>query len=204
MQEDIGIMYPDVELLEENKLLKEPAIAYGTTDRKEITPPTVLIPDMPTVEVRIPVIELRDRKDNRLVTAIEILSPVNKRYPGLKPYRKKRKEMYKLGVHFIEIDFLRRGTRPFNNNNVPKTHYLVSLIRANRKETAIWGINVNEVLPIIPIPLNPSDADTALDLGEAFRLVYEQNAYQDTINYQELPPPPKFNPSFVDFMKTLF
>lgn len=201
MQEDIGIMYPDVEVLQKNQTLKEPAIAYGTTKRKEITPPTILIPAIPFVEVRIPVVELRDKKDNRLVTAIEILSPVNKRYPGLTSYRKKRKEMYKLGVHFIEIDLLRRGTKPLNNINVPNTHYSVSLVRANQKETAIWAFNVNQTFPIIPVPLNPNDADTVLDLGEAFQLAYAQNAYQDAINYNELPPPPKFEQKYTSFMK---
>ena len=46
------------------------------------------------------------------VTSIAILSPVNKREPGLSTYREKRRQLHAAEVHILEIDLLRRGQRP--------------------------------------------------------------------------------------------
>lgn len=93
-EEDVGIMYPDVEAL--RRKVEEPAREYATGS-PPLTPATLSLPATHTIEVRIPVVEILDRKDNRLVTAIEILSPVNKRQPGLQPYIEKRKRLYQAG-----------------------------------------------------------------------------------------------------------
>ena len=132
-EEDIGIMYPDVEVFHR---IKEPVAAYG----RPITPETLVLPAIKPVEVHIPVVEIRDRKNNKLVTAIEILSPVNKRKPGLEPYREKRLRLHYAGVHLIEIDLLRRGERPLEHPYLPKSHYLVSLIRAGTGKTRLGNL----------------------------------------------------------------
>ncbi len=100
-QEDVGILYPDVEVLQRRgNLVKEAAAAnYSSGGTDTLTPATVTLDLSFPIEVRIPVIEIRDRKNNQLVTAIEILSPVNKRKPGLEPYRKKRLRLHEAGVH---------------------------------------------------------------------------------------------------------
>ncbi len=203
MKEDVGIIYPDVELFEKNQILREPAIAYGNAKEYKFTPPTILLPSVEPVEVKIPIVEIRDKNNNKLVTAIEILSPVNKRNPGLIPYRKKRSNLYKTGVHLLEIDLLRRGTRPFSDNKIPDTAYLITLIRADTKMAAFWAINMNQPLPIVPIPLKPADKDIGLDLGKALEQVYLQSAYADEINYQEIPPPPRLSEQELTFCKSI-
>lgn len=168
-EEDIGILYP------------------------EFPPATLVIPSIKPVEVRIPVVEIRDKKHNKLITAIDILSPVNKRKPGLKPYREKRQRLHYAGVHLLEIDLLRRGERPFGHPFIPQKHYIISLQRAREGQTQIWAMDVNEPLPVLPVPLKQPDPDTLLDLGQALRDVYEQGFYQKSIDYRELPPPPAFS-----------
>ena len=65
--DDLGIMYPDVEVFHKSNVVREPAVAtYG----KPLTPETVILPDIKPVEVRIPVVEIKDRKNNKLITAI--------------------------------------------------------------------------------------------------------------------------------------
>ena len=47
---------------------------------------------------------------NRIVTAIEVLSPDNKRAgPGRESFLTKREELSRAGAHFVEIDLLRDG-----------------------------------------------------------------------------------------------
>jgi len=189
-ESEIGIMYPDVVVLKPN-LLKEPEVAYGS--RKVITEPTVIIPDNKAIHLNIPVIEIRDVAKNQLITAIEILSPVNKRKPGLEPYQEKRMDLHRSGVHLLEIDLLRRGTRPFVHPRLPQSDYLVMLMRAGTGRTEAWAFNVDEDLPVLPVPLVAPDPDAKLDLKQALDLIYERSLYQLSIDYQKDPPPPEFS-----------
>ena len=195
-EEDIGIMYPDVEVFHK---AQERAAAYG----RPVTPETMVLPAIKPVEIHIPVVEIKDRKNNKLVTAIEILSPVNKRKPGLQPYREKRLRLHYAGVHLIEIDLLRRGERPLEHPYLPKSHYLVALTRAGMGQTQIWALNVKDPLPVIPVPLKHPDEDTFLDLDKALKDMYEQRAFEKSISYHEAPPPPVFSDADLLWMKGL-
>ena len=63
-----------------------------------------------TEEVREPFVKvLTTHDDRRVVTVIEILSPVNKIGAGREQYRKKQLDMLEGDVHLLEIDLLRAG-----------------------------------------------------------------------------------------------
>ncbi|MEM6697924.1 MAG: DUF4058 family protein [Bacteroidota bacterium] len=167
-----------------------------------MTPPTTAIRATQSyLEVQVPVIEIRDRENRQLITAIELLSPVNKRGQGLKKYRAKRERLIQDGVHFLDIDLLRRGKRPFAHPLVPKSYYLITLVRSGEEKTNIWAINVRDNLPTLPIPLQEGDEDVALDLGEALEICFERGLYQLSLDYDELPPKPKFEEEDLKWMK---
>jgi hypothetical protein len=188
---DVGILYPDVELLRRSQQTHETEASYGAGTSAKISPATLTLASPEPVEVRIPVVELRDRGRHQLITAIELLYPVNKRQPGLEPYREKRRRLHNAGVHLVEIDLIRRGERPIRHPYLPKSHYIVSLWRAAQQQIAIWAFNFNEPLPVIPIPLKAPDEDVPLQLGEALNSIYERAFYHLSINYEEMPPPPE-------------
>lgn len=202
-EEDAGIMYPDVDILRRKNKWQEPEETYHPLSTSATTPPTISIPSAPTIEVRIPVVEIRDQKENQLITAIEILSPVNKRRPGLAPYREKRQRLYESGVHLLEIDLLRRGERPFRYPNAPKAHYWATLVRAGARQTDIWAFNIQDPLPLVPVPLQPPDQDCVLHLGKALQELYERSRYDLSIDYQEDPPPPPFGEAEREWMRGL-
>jgi hypothetical protein len=141
-------------------------------------------------EHRIPTIEIHDAANNSLVTSIEILSPVNKRESGLTQYRQKRQRLYQAEVHLIELDFLRRGTRPFDHPRLPIGPYFVMLTRARSAAVDLWPIALQQSLPIIPVLLKPEDADVALDLGAALVEIYDEAGYDLSIDYTQSSPPP--------------
>jgi hypothetical protein len=145
---------------------------------------------MPPVAVKITTVEIRDSASNRLVTSIEILSPVNKREPGITPYRQKRQRLYQAQVHLLEIDLLRRGTRPFAHPRLPDLPYLVTLTRAQALEVEVWPIALPEPLPVIPVPLQSPDADVPLDLTAALHQIYDEAFYNLSIDYRQPPPKP--------------
>ena len=196
-EEDVGIMYPDVEVFRRAKQVREPDANYAD----QTTPETIVLPTVKPVDVRIPCVEIRDRKKNKLITAIEILSPVNKRQPGLEPYREKRLRLHYAGVHLLEIDLLRRGQRPLAHPYLPAAHYIVTLTRAGQGRTQVWAMDVKTPLPVVPVPLKKSHRDIALDLGRAMRELYDQGYFSKSIDYSEAPPPPACTEDELAWMK---
>lgn len=193
-ESEIGIMYPDVEILRRISIVSQPMVAYGAVaEVVPISEPTVIIASNKAISINIPVVEIRDVAKNRLITAIEILSPVNKRKPGLDAYQEKRLDMHRSGVHLLEIDLLRRGTRPFVHPRLPQSDYLVLLMRAGTQKTEAWAFNLPELLPVLPVPLAHPDADVQINLKQALDLIYERSMYQLSIDYAKDPPPPEFD-----------
>jgi hypothetical protein len=185
---EIGITYPDVELMQRHDIVKEPAVAYGVN---VMTEPTIIVPFKLPIEVKIPIVEVRDTANNTLITAIEILSPVNKRQPNLSKYREKVEELHEKRVHILEIDLLRRGTRPYSYNK-STAHYQMLLLRGNSNKAAVWAVNIQEELPVLPVPLKNPDPDVLLDLGKALEIIFERSLYHLSIDYKQDPPPPVF------------
>lgn len=192
-EEELGIFYPDVEILK--KTPPPPADSFSEPEAgyDMVTPPTLTFPTRLTVEARIPTVEIRDKGNNRLITAIEILSPVNKRNPGIVQYREKREMLYATGVHLLEIDLLRKGQRPAAHPALPEwAHYFAMLVRADQTKTQVWALTIQDKLPVLPVPLKSPDPDVRLDLGRAFDDAVSLGEYDETINYREEPPPPAF------------
>jgi hypothetical protein len=199
-ESEIGIMYPDVEVLRAGAV-REP----GATPQASggASPATLTIPVVDPIEVRLVSVEIRDTAQQQLVTAIEILSPVNKREPGLVQYRQKRQRLHNAGVHLIELDLLRRGTRPVAHPRIPTVPYLITLTRAHAALTDIWALRLQERLPTIPVPLLPPDDDVLLDLAAAFEAIYDEAAYELSIDYRQPPPPPALSETDVQWVASL-
>jgi hypothetical protein len=192
---EIGILYPDVEVVR----LKSAAPASPATQGPgqpepgmgTLAPP-LRIARIDPVEVRLAFVEVRDAARNELVTVVEILSPVNKREPRIKKYRERRERLCHAGVHLLEIDLLRRGVRPLAGHpRLPSSSYLITLTRADSSTIGgVWALGLDAPLPAVPVPLRAPDADVPLDLGDALRSVYEEAAYDLSIDYESAPPPP--------------
>lgn len=66
------------------------------------------------VPLKIASIELYRARSRQVVTAIEILAPVNKQpsHDAYHEYQRKRRELLRSAVHLLEVDLLRGGQRP--------------------------------------------------------------------------------------------
>lgn len=153
------------------------------------------VTEIPTQYARI---EIRATEDITLVTAIELLSPVNKR-PGVDAadvYEKKRQELFASGVHLLEIDLLRGGRRPqlARPSLLPAEPYFVFLSRAERwPEIAIWACALCKPLPTVPVPLRRPDPDAVLNLTAVMQQAYRNARYDLRVDYHTAPPPPQLN-----------
>lgn len=161
------------------------------------------------VEMEFPLelvnVEIFKTDTQELITAIEILSPVNKRpgHDAFQEYLRKRRELLRSQAHLIEIDFLRAGTRPPLQEPVPPAPYYIVLSRANeRPQVAVYPLQFQDRLPVLPVPLREPDADVALDLGAAVAAVYKRGGYATLIDYRRAPPPPKLSKSDAAWLDT--
>jgi hypothetical protein len=204
---EVGIMYPDVEVLQVAGARREnpPSLSSGLSEAisARITPPSLTIPVLDAVEVRLVTVEVRNTATNALVTAIEIVSPVNKTGDGLTKYRRKRQRLHRAGVHLLELDLIRRGSRAVTHPRIPPVPYLVALTRAEAITTEVWPIRLQGILPVVPVPLHAPDADVELDLQETLATAYETAAYELSIDYQSPPPPPAFSEDDTRWMADL-
>ncbi|HEX6386205.1 MAG TPA: DUF4058 family protein [Anaerolineae bacterium] len=183
---ELGIMYPDVEVVQPTP--SDSAVVSGY--EFAIAPAPVSVPLAIPVPTRTVSVEIRDAAHNTLVTSIEILSPANKREPGLSHFLAKRDELRLSAVHIVEIDLIRRGTRPWPETELPESPYMAALIRANQPKADIWPITLRQRLPVLPVPLRAPDPDVPLDVQAALDTVYEEAQYALTLDYNASPPPP--------------
>jgi Protein of unknown function (DUF4058) len=158
----------------------EPTAAYLTV--------TLPIP----MEVRESYLEVRDIETGDVITAIELLSPVNKRSgEGRRIYELKRQAILGSQTHFIEIDLLRAGSPMAMLGTREATDYRLLVSRSNERPRAqLYGFNIEQPIPIIPVPLRSGEPDLALDLKQFLDEIYAQARYARRIDYQQSPVPP--------------
>lgn len=146
---------------------------------------------------------IEPRSGNRIVTAIELLSPANKvGRDGRDAYQKKRAEYLEAGVSLVEIDLVREG-RPnlaVEIGRVPPSYrgpYRVCVVRAWRILNAqVYRVSLRQRLPEISIPLRKKDKEATLELQALIDLVYENGRYDET-DYNVDPEPPLARPDAV-------
>ena len=158
-----------------------------------IAEPMMIAVDEPVTGRHIEIIDLTS--GNRLITAIEILSPSNKADDGRAEYRRKQAEYIHAGVNLVEIDLLRDGMftlavpleRIHPKLRVP---YMACVRRVtNPTEAELYRFALAQKLLAIPVPLRPTDRDVRLDLQQLIEQCYQRGRY-GSINYQEEAIPP--------------
>lgn len=136
-----------------------------------------------------------DSAGNRIITAIEILSPWNKAPGrGFDAYMEKREKYLESDINLIEVDLVRAGdwTTMIGAYFVPqgaRTTYRVTVVQPEARGPYLYPISLRGKLPTIKIPLRPVDTPARLNLQELVEKAYEMGRY-DRTNYAEPCSPP--------------
>jgi len=187
-QPDFGrkeFVIPDVTIVKHPRTAQEHSTTYGT-----ITTPALVEP-LFDPEIKDRYLEILDSQNRQVVTTIELMSPINKRRgaPGYEDFWRKRREPFESQVHWIEIDLLREGERPYRISG--KSDYYALLKRGGQgSRLDVWFFNLRDKMPTIAVPLRPPFDDVPLDLQAAFAVTYERAHYAESIDYTRDPPPP--------------
>lgn len=161
----------------------------------------VLEPDAPAVfelwceEIREPLIHIVEpAAENRIVTAIEVLSPDNKQAgPGRNSYLRKREEYWSGGTNLVEIDLLREGDSTVRVSaehlgGLQPWHYLVAITRRWPSRQEVYAVPLQRHLPRVSIPLAAEDKDVTLDLQAVFSRCWDESPYPELLRYDGPPP----------------
>jgi len=141
-------------------------------------------------EIREPLIHIVEpAAGNRLVTAIEVLSPENKQGgPGRRSYLRKRDECWQGGANLVEIDLLRAGRRTVRVGSeqldaLQPWRYLVVVTRRWPSRQEVYAVPLERRLPRIAVPLADDDRDVPLDLQAAFTRCWDEGPYPELLHY---------------------
>jgi len=176
---------PDVALVETNYPTRAAAAVL------ELDEPIVF--QLRGEEIRQPYIQIVEpAAGNRLITAIEVLSPDNKMGgDGRKNYLKKRKEYRAARANLVEIDLLRGGKPPYKLGaedfaRLPPWRYLTVVTRRPRIQE-VYATPLEKRLPRVRIPLTRDDPDVGLDLQAVFTRCWQEGPYPELLQYEGPP-----------------
>jgi len=182
---------PDLWIQRANRPVRDSSIAGTAVVDVDLEEPLVM--EIPSDPIREHYIEILDRyQDLKVVTVIEVLSPINKTVgPGRDEYLRKKHATLESSTHLVEIDLLRRGTRVVDFSAeqmeaIGPFDYLVTVNRfqPGRMQYEIIPRQLRNRLPKFGIPLVAPDADVALDLQSALDQVYKDGSYMLRIHYE--------------------
>jgi len=185
-KEKTRIVYPDVHVVQPHR---GATVLGGARANVSVMEPTIELPSPVLEEVPLLSVEIRDVAQRRLVTVIEILSPVNKRGDGARDYANRRLELMQTATHLLEIDLLCQGERIELMGELPPAPYYVYLSRSERRPfTQVWALSLRKPLPTLPVPLLQPDPDVFLDIQAALTACFELVGYEELLDYTIAPP----------------
>ncbi len=129
-------------------------------------------------------IEVRRLSDRSVVTAIELLSPTNKKGAGRQDYLDKRNGILMRDVHLVELDLLVAGRRLPLGGAYPEGDYHAIIGRIeSRPNFQVYSWSVRQPLPTLPIPLKVPDPDIGVDLAAVYATAYDRGRYLRSVDY---------------------
>lgn len=138
-------------------------------------------------------LEIQAVNSGDVITAIELLSPTNKRPGrGRQVYEEKRLQILGSQTHLVEIDLL-RSTPPMEMYLPPDedADYRIVISRTTeRPRASIYLFGIQQPIPTIPVPLRQNDPEPLLDLNSILHDLYDRASFDLLINYSHAPIPP--------------
>ena len=167
----------------------------------EVVPTAVAVAPPPQpIQVRVPMpltvrqgyLEVREVTTKEVVTAIELLSPINKRSGrGRQTYESKREQVLSSATHFVEIDLL-RAYEPMEMFGIEgQSDYRILVSRSEQRPIAsLYAFSVQNAIPAFSLPLRAGDPEPTVDLQKLLNEVYDKSGYDLKLDYSVEPVPP--------------
>lgn len=151
----------------------------------------VLFTSIQKEEHQEPFLEIRLKSSNdKLVTLIDMVSPVNRTHPeARRHYNLRRQEARLEGANLVELDLALQGTTCLEADlsTLTESQYVCSVTRAGRPiKHELYGTVLTKRLPRVRLPLLSDDRDLVLDVQALINRVYDR-CFEGQIDYQHDP-----------------
>jgi hypothetical protein len=148
-------------------------------------------------------LEVVTAEDERLVTAIELLSPSNKEPgEGRKAYLEKQRECRAADVNLVEIDLVRAGRhttavsearlRAVSPNGYD--YHVCVTVAAEPRKYFVAPVRLADRLPRIAVPLTLDLEPVPIDLQPVFDRCYDEGGFARLAKYGRRDPEPPLTP----------
>lgn len=143
-------------------------------------------------EVSESFLEVHEVATGRLVTILELLSPVNKLHAeGRQIYEEKRGQVFQTRTNLVEVDLLRAGEPLVVVGPKAQSDYRILVSRGSQRPRAqLYPFNLRQPIPVFPLPLLPGDDEPDVDLGSILHALYERARFDLRLDYSQAPVPP--------------
>lgn len=189
-EDEVLIGIPDTVVLARTQPNHSPISQSSSSTAVQTKPQKVEIPI--DLERKERYLQVREIGTDAVITAIELLSPTNKRTgEGRDIYTEKRRSILSSRSHLVELDFLRSGNPMTMRGVTGRMDYRILVSRANHRPTAdLYGFTLRDQIPTFSLPLQDADESLTVDLQTIFNGVYDRSSYRSRLNYQNPVPPP--------------
>ena len=180
---------PDVSIVQPRRQPAVPVMAGFAMAE----PPAIYEVDMPMAEeVSESFLEIREVKTGRLITLMELLSPVNKvSDEGREQYIRKRADVLRTWTNLVEIDLLRAGKpMPVVGPDVESDYRILVSPGWRRPHARLHAFSLRQPIPEITIPLQKGEDEPTLTLNAVLHSLYNRARFDLRLDYNEPPVPP--------------
>jgi hypothetical protein len=186
-------VYPDVRIVEDQPTELPGGGGTAIATEPIVIAKPIIIQIEPRTQRTVEIVDISS--GDRVVTAIEVLSPGNKIGRASRDaYQVKQKAYLQAGVNLVELDLVSQGAHivAIPEELLPtkyRDRYMASVRRAIEPlQAEFYPMPIREALPDVSIPLRPADKDIRLGTQQLIDQCYQDGRYWRTDYTRQLPP----------------
>ena len=136
-------------------------------------------------------LEIHEVKTGKLITIVELLSPVNKLHEqGREAYERKHGYVFRSWTSLVEIDLLRAGEpMPVIGAQVKSDYRLLVSRGTQRPRAALIAFTLRQPIPAFTLPLLSGDAEPEVSLNRILHDLYRRARFDLRLDYTQSPVP---------------
>jgi hypothetical protein len=137
-------------------------------------------------------LKIHEVKTGKLITILELRSPVNKLHKqGREEYERKRGYVFRSWTNLVEIDLLRAGEPMPVVGALVQSDYRILVSRGTQRPRAtLIACTLRQPIPAFMLPLLPGDAEPEVALNHILHALYQRARFDLRLDYSQLPVPP--------------
>jgi hypothetical protein len=134
-------------------------------------------------------LEIHEVKTGKLITILELLSPVNELHKqGREGYERKRGYVFRSWTNLVEIDLLQAGDpMPVVDIQVQSDYRILVSRGLQRPRATLMACTLCQPIPAFMLPLLPGDDEPEVALNRILHALYQHARFDLRLDYTQPP-----------------